>query len=75
MKHTYFKLKSETMYSVQVAMKVLSEKMNVLGLDLSKYSKTQLATATSDGINQKYKKVCCYISCLTYIMIGQISQI
>lgn len=41
----------------QVAMKVLSEKMNVLGLDLSKYSKTQLATASSDAINQKYKKV------------------
>lgn len=38
-------------------MKVLSEKMNVLGLDTTKLSKSQLATASSDAIDQKFKKV------------------
>ena len=38
-------------------MKVLSEKMNVLGLDTSKLTKAQLASANSDAIDQKFKKV------------------
>ena len=38
-------------------MKVLVEKMNVTGLDLAKYSKGQLATASSDDIASKFKKV------------------
>ena len=44
-------------YSTQVAMKVLVEKMNVTGLDFSKYTKGQLATASSDDIASKFKKV------------------
>lgn len=39
-------------------MKVLAEKMNVLGLDTSKLTKAQLASANSDAIDQKFKKVC-----------------
>jgi len=41
----------------EVAMKVLSEKMNVLGLDTSKLTKSQLATANGDAIDQKFKKI------------------
>ena len=44
-------------------MKVLSEKMNVLGLDTSKLTKSQLATANGDAIDQKFKKVRCLIIC------------
>lgn len=40
----------------EIAMKVLVEKMNILGTDMSKLSKAQLATASSDIIASKFAK-------------------
>ena len=42
----------------EVALIVLVEKMNVTGINLDKFSKSQLAHACNDAIKDGYKKVC-----------------
>lgn len=43
--------------ATEVALKVLAEKVNVLGIDRSALSKPQLAVACMKAVQQQYKKV------------------
>ena len=50
----------------EVALVVLVEKMNVTGLNLEKFSKSERAHVCNDAIKDGYKKVCHSVDSLFY---------